>query len=361
MKQFLEAGVHFGHQTRRWNPKMRPYIFGAKNGIHIIDLQKTLRMLKEAYEYVRDLTARGESVLLVGTKPQAREIIREEAQRSGSFYINERWLGGLMTNFNTIKASVGKLKHFEQVRGEDGMYPGMIKKEAMRTEKARVKLEKALGGIKEMRRLPGAVFVIDCKKEKIALLEAQKLGIPIIAVVDTNCDPDNIDYIIPGNDDAIRGIRLFTMTIGDAIMEGRAIYEAKLKAMPEESKPGRAPRTARVEAEEGEDTTAYPEIPAGPKDAAEALQESVVRMEAAIQAEPAPEAPAATEAAPEPAAGTEAAPEPAAEAAPEGATAEAAPESAAGTEGKAEQAEPGEGGAESAAEAGEGKEPAEKS
>ena len=352
MKQFLEAGVHFGHQTRRWNPKMRPYVFGARNGIHIIDLQQTMRMLKQAYEYVRELTARGESVLLVGTKPQAKDIIKEEAERGGAYYINERWLGGLMTNFNTIKQSVSKMKRMEDLRGEDGSYAGMIKKEAMRTEKARGKLERALGGIKDMRRLPGAVFVIDCKKEKIALLEAQKLGIPIVAVVDTNCDPDNIDYVIPGNDDAIRGIRLFTMTIVNAILEGKALYEASMKALPEEdAKPSRGPRVAaRVESEEGVDGAEYPEpAVAQPQGAVEALTASVAKMEAAIQADDAapaestPEAQAegataATEPAPEAQAGAatpaaEPAPEAQAEAATPGGEAQAK-ESEAATEAK---------------------------
>ena len=227
MKQFLEAGVHYGHQTRRWNPKMQPYIFGSRNGIHIIDLQKSLRKLKEAYEFVRGLAARGESVLFVGTKPQAREIIREEAKRSGSYYIDERWLGGLLTNFNTIKQSVARMNKIEEQRGEDGLYTGVLKKEALVIEKRRVKLEKALGGIRDMRRLPGAVFVVDCKKERIALTESKKLGVPIVAVVDTNCDPDGIDYVIPGNDDAIRAIRLFAGTIADAVLEGRAMYEAQ--------------------------------------------------------------------------------------------------------------------------------------
>jgi len=229
MKQFLEAGVHFGHQTRRWNPKMSPYIFGAKNGVHIIDLQKTLRCLKDAYDYVRELAGRGETLLFVGTKPQAKEIIKEEAERSGCFYINERWLGGLLTNFHTIRASINKLKRFNEMKGEDGTYPGMIKKEALKLEKNRQKLEKSLGGIQELRKVPGALFVIDCKKERIALKEAQKLGIPIVAVVDTNCSPDGIDYVIPGNDDAIRAIRLFTATIANAAAEGRALYEANLR------------------------------------------------------------------------------------------------------------------------------------
>ncbi len=321
MKQFLEAGVHFGHQTRRWNPKMRPYIFGAKNRIHIIDLQKTLRMLKEAYEYTRDLAARGETVLFVGTKPQAKDIIRDEADRCSSFYINERWLGGLMTNFNTIKASVSKLKGMEEVRGEDGTYPGMIKKEAMRTEKARVKLERALGGIKEMRRLPGAVFIIDCKKEKIALMEAQKLGIPIIAVVDSNCDPDGIDYIIPGNDDAIRAIRLFTMTLADAIIEGRALYEAQLRAQPEETaRTSRAkrPEIRQLSEDELPAAESADEAAIGTPTTEQALGGVVAKMTEAIGSAPAAEAapqppPAAPAADPAPAAG----PSPAAEAAPQ--------------------------------------------
>jgi small subunit ribosomal protein S2 len=241
MKQFIEAGVHYGHQTRRWNPKMKPFIFGTKHGIHIIDLQKSLRKLKEAHEFVRDLATRGEPVLFVGTKPQARDVIREEAVRSGSFYINERWLGGLLTNFNTVKQSIAQLKKFEEQRGEHGLYEGIIKKEAMKMEKKRLKLERALGGIKEMRKLPGAVYVIDCKKERIAIQEAQKLGVPIVAVVDTNCDPDQIDYVIPGNDDAIRAIQLFTMTIANAVTEGRALYDAQARTVEEErpAKPAR--------------------------------------------------------------------------------------------------------------------------
>jgi small subunit ribosomal protein S2 len=264
MKQFLEGGVHYGHQTRRWNPKMKPYIFGARNGIHIIDLQKSLRKLKEAYQFVRDLSARGEHVLFVGTKPQARDIIREEAERSGSFYINERWLGGLMTNFNTIKASVGRLNKIDEARGDDGLYQGMIKKEALGMEKKRVKLVKALGGITEMRRLPGAVFVVDCKKERIALTEAHKLGIPIVAVVDTNCDPEHIDHVIPGNDDAIRSIRLFAATIADAAMEGRAMYEAQLRSQQEERNKAQARRAPKPEPEAAPATPAAPAAPVEP-------------------------------------------------------------------------------------------------
>jgi small subunit ribosomal protein S2 len=301
MKQFIEAGVHYGHQTRRWNPKMKPYIFGTKHGIHIIDLQKSLRKLKEAYEFVRDLAARGEPVLFVGTKQQARDVIRDEAVRSGSFYINERWLGGLLTNFNTVKQSIAQLKKMEEQRGENGLYEGIIKKEATRMEKRRLKLEKALGGIKEMRKLPGAVYVIDCKKERIAVQEAQKLGVPIVAVVDTNCDPDQIDHVIPGNDDAIRAIQLFTMTVANAVVEGRALYDAQAKTVEEErpARParGRGARAARPR----------PETPAAAAEgAAEPAAEPVPAPEAA-SAEPAtPEAAVPETAQAEPAAKAEA-------------------------------------------------------
>jgi len=245
MKQFIEAGVHFGHQTRRWNPKMKPYIYGAKNNIHIIDLQKSLRMLRDAYEFVREISARGESVLFVGTKLQARDIIRDEALRANSYYINERWLGGLLTNFNTVKQSIGRLKKLEDMRGENGLYDGVIKKEAVRHERTREKLERALGGIKDMRRLPGVIFVIDCRKEKIAVEEANKLGIPLVAVVDTNCDPENINYVIPGNDDAIRAIRLFAGTIATAINEGRAIFDAQMRSVEDEKARAPKPKAAR--------------------------------------------------------------------------------------------------------------------
>lgn len=267
MKQFLEAGVHYGHQTRRWNPKMRPYIFGSRNGIHIIDLQKSLRKLKEAYEFVRDLTARGDTILFVATKPQARDIIREEAQRSKSFYIDERWLGGLLTNFNTIKQSIARLHKIEEMRGEDGSYPGVLKKEALGIEKKRLKLEKALGGIRDMRKLPGALFIIDCKKERIALTEARKLGIPIVAVVDTNCDPDGIDYVIPGNDDAIRAIRLFAGTIADAAIEGHALYEAQIRSLEEQRARQQAAREARQRAAPQQATVPQPEVAAAPETA----------------------------------------------------------------------------------------------
>lgn len=330
MKQFLEAGAHFGHQTRRWHPKMKPYIYGAANGIHIIDLQKTLRKLREAYEFVRDISSKGESVLFVGTKLQARDIVMEEAQRSDSFYINERWLGGLMTNFNTIKQSIAKLKRLEEQRDETGAYTGVIKKEALQLEKQRVKLEKGLGGIKEMRRLPGAIFVIDCKKERIALQEAQKLGVPIVAVVDTNCDPDGIDYVIPGNDDAVRAIRLFNFVIANAVLEGRAIYDAKMRAVQEEQEQAQKQAKSREAAKAAAAAAAA---------AAPAPTEAAAPAEPAPEAAPAPAVENAAPAAPAPEAAAPAAPTPAAEPVAE-AAAPAAPAPAA--EPAAPQAEPAE-------------------
>jgi small subunit ribosomal protein S2 len=229
MKDLLEAGVHFGHQTKRWNPKMKPYIFGARNGIYIIDLQKTVKMYRAAYDFVRDTVARGETVLFVGTKKQAQEPIAEEAKRCGMFYVNSRWLGGMLTNFTTIKKSIERLRKLEQMR-EEGTYDVLPKKEVASLEREREKLEKSLGGIKEMTKLPGCVFVIDTRKEKIAVGEARRLGIPTAAVVDTNCDPDEIDYVIPGNDDAIRAIRLFTSKIADAVIEGKALFEENVRS-----------------------------------------------------------------------------------------------------------------------------------
>jgi len=219
MKQLLESGVHFGHQTKRWNPKMKPYIFGARNGIYIIDLQKTVRYFKTAHSFIKDVTEKGDKILFVGTKRQAQEAIAEEAVRAGQYFINSRWLGGMLTNFSTIKQSIERLKRIEAM-AEDGTFELLTKKEGLQLEKERVKLEKTLGGIKSMGKLPGAIFVIDPKKEAIAVTEARKLGIPVVAVVDTNCDPDEIDYIIPGNDDAIRAIRLFCSSMADACIEG---------------------------------------------------------------------------------------------------------------------------------------------
>jgi small subunit ribosomal protein S2 len=297
MKQFLEAGAHFGHQTRRWHPKMKPYIYGAANGIHIIDLQKTLRKLREAYEFVRDISSKGESVLFVGTKLQARDIVMEEAQRSDSFYINERWLGGLMTNFNTIKQSIAKLKRLEELRDETGAYPTVIKKEALQLEKQRIKLEKGLGGIKEMRRLPGAIFVIDCKKERIALQEAQKLGVPIVAVVDTNCDPEGIDYVIPGNDDAVRAIRLFNFVIANAVLEGRAIHDAKMRAVQEEQEHAQKQAKSR-EAAKAAAAAAAAAAPPPTEAAAPAPAEPAAEATSEAAATPPSPAPAAEPAAP---------------------------------------------------------------
>ncbi|HBA54210.1 30S ribosomal protein S2 [Syntrophorhabdus aromaticivorans] len=223
IKQLLEAGVHFGHQTKRWNPKMKPYIFGARNGIYIIDLQKTLKMFKEAYNFVKDVAARNEYILFVGTKKQAQEGIYEEAKRCGAFYVNSRWLGGTMTNFQTIEKSIERLRKYEELKESD-IFRALPKKEALGIDKEILKLEKNIGGIKGMERLPGAVYVVDPKKEYIAVNEAKKLGIPTVGIVDTNCDPDDIDFVIPGNDDAIRAIKLITSKIADAVLEGKALY-----------------------------------------------------------------------------------------------------------------------------------------
>jgi small subunit ribosomal protein S2 len=230
MKEFLEAGVHFGHQTRRWNPKMREYIYGERNGIYIIDLQKTLKLFKEAAKYVSDLAQGGKSVLFVGTKRQAQEAIAEEATRCSMYYVNHRWLGGLLTNNSTIQKSIQRLKELEEM-SRDGRYELLPKKEVQRLERERKHLEQNLAGIKEMPGLPDALFVVDSHNEEIAVKEARKLGIPVVAIVDTNCDPDLVDYVIPGNDDALRAIRLFTSRIADAVLEGRqAAEEQRLEA-----------------------------------------------------------------------------------------------------------------------------------
>jgi small subunit ribosomal protein S2 len=220
IKELLEAGVHFGHQTKRWNPKMKKYLFGERNGIYIIDLQKTLKMFQEAYAFLRDAAGRGESVLFVGTKKQAADTIQEEAARAGMYFVNRRWLGGTLTNFQTITKSISRLKQLEDMQAT-GKFEAFSKKEVLRMEREMEKLNNALLGIKAMEQLPGAVFIIDPKKERIAVQEARRLGIPVLAVVDTNCDPDEIDFPIPGNDDAIRAIRLITSRLADAIIEGR--------------------------------------------------------------------------------------------------------------------------------------------
>ncbi len=226
MKELLEAGVHFGHQTKRWNPRMKEYIFGERNGIYIIDLQKTLKMFKEASKFVQDLAADGRIVLFVGTKRQAQDAIAEEAQKCGMFYINQRWLGGLLTNWVTVQKSVKRLKELDEM-ATDGRYELLPKKEVIKLERERKHLQANLAGIKNMSRLPDAIFVIDSNKEQIAVREARKLGIPVVAVVDTNCDPTEVDYVIPGNDDALRAIRLFTSKISESIAEGAQLMTDK--------------------------------------------------------------------------------------------------------------------------------------
>ena len=220
MKQLLEAGVHFGHQTRRWNPKMATYIYTERNGIYIIDLQKTVKKLEEAYSFVRDIAANGQSLLFVGTKKQAQEAIKEEASRCGMYYVNARWLGGMMTNFKTMRTRVDRLNQLKKMQ-EDGTFDMLPKKEVMKLLGEIEKLEKYLGGVVEMKKLPGALFVVDPRKERNAINEARKLNIPIVAIVDTNCDPDEIDYVIPGNDDAIRAVKLIAGAMADALIEGR--------------------------------------------------------------------------------------------------------------------------------------------
>jgi len=231
MKEFLEAGVHFGHQTRRWNPKMKDYIYGERNGIYIIDLQKTLKLFKEATKFLAELSREGKTILFVGTKRQAQEAIAEESKRCGMFYVNHRWLGGLLTNYATIQKSIQRLRELDEM-SQDGRYDLLTKKEVQRFERERKHLEQNLAGIKDMPGLPDALFVVDSSKEEIAVLEARKLGVPVVAIVDTNCDPDVVDYVIPGNDDALRAIRLFTSRVADAIMEGR--QQAIEKQMEEE-------------------------------------------------------------------------------------------------------------------------------
>ncbi len=220
MKQLLEAGVHFGHQTRRWNPKMAEYIFTERNGIYIIDLQKTVRKLEHAYNFIRELTEQGKSVLFVGTKKQAQESVKEEALRAGAYYVNARWLGGMLTNFSTIRRRVNRLKQLREMQ-ENGTFELLPKKEVIKLNLEIEKLEKFLGGIKDMHELPGALFIVDPRKEKIAVAEAKKLGIPVVAIVDTNCDPDEVDYVIPGNDDAIRAVKLLAGVMANAVIEGK--------------------------------------------------------------------------------------------------------------------------------------------
>ena len=260
MRQMLEAGVHFGHQTRRWNPKMKQYIFGARNGIYIIDLQKTVRLFKKAYSFVEETVAKGHSVLFVGTKKQAQDAIYEEASRAGQHFVNQRWLGGMLTNFSTIRQSIERLNSLEAIL-QKPEETNFTKKELVNIKRQYDKLYRNLAGIREMRRPPGAIFVVDPKKENIAIKEARKLEIPIVAIVDTNCDPDEIDLVIPGNDDAIRAIRLFAAKVADACIEGRAAYEASLKEDVGESEVPVEMKAAEAEAEQEveEETTAEAE------------------------------------------------------------------------------------------------------
>ena len=246
LKDLLEAGVHFGHQTKRWNPKMKPYIFGERNGIYILDLGKTLKLFRDAEEFVARLAAEGRTILFVGTKRQAKDVIAEEAVRCGMYFVNERWLGGLLTNFATIQRSLGRLRDIEAM-ATDGRYDTLSKKEIARNEKERRKLTKNLEGIRGMSRLPDAVFVVDTKKEQIAVDEARKLKIPVIGIVDTNCDPDEVEYVIPGNDDALRAIRLFASRIADAVMSGRGLKESAEADAGRDSgpEPPDGPRTPR--------------------------------------------------------------------------------------------------------------------
>ena len=247
MKQLLEAGVHFGHQTRRWNPKMAPYIYMERNGIYIIDLQKTVKKLEEAYGFVRDLASEGGTLLFVGTKKQAQDAVKEEAERVGMYYVNARWLGGMLTNFKTMRTRIDRLEQLRKMQ-EDGTFDILPKKEVIKHTNEIAKLEKYLGGVKDMKKLPSAIFVVDPRKEKNAIAEARKLGIPIIAIVDTNCDPDEVDYVIPGNDDAIRAIKLISQTMANAIIEGRQ-GEDSAEAAPEAAE-------AEAEAETAEETVA---------------------------------------------------------------------------------------------------------
>ncbi len=246
IKHLFDAGAHLGHKTQKWHPKMKEYIYGAKSGIYIIDLRKTLEKLKDAYEYVLNLSANGGRVLFVGTKYQAREVVTEEAERSNSFHVNYRWLGGMLTNFSTIKQSITKLKKLEDMAGPERDYAGVLKKEGVRLERSRKKLQMVLGGITELKKKPAAVFIVDIKKEFIAVNEAKKLGIPIIAIVDTNCNPKDIDFVIPGNDDSVHCIKLFSSVIASAAMEGRKVYESKMLEVRKEKEKEREKKKAEA-------------------------------------------------------------------------------------------------------------------
>jgi len=259
MTQLLQAGVHFGHQTTHWNPKMKKYIYGARNGIHIVDLQKTLKKFREAEEFIREITAAGKKILFVATKRQAQELVKQEAERCGMYFVNQRWLGGTMTNFSTIRKSIDRLLQLEKME-EEGEFERLHKKEALNKRKEIEKLNKFLGGIKSMRELPHALFIIDTQKERIALAEAKTLGIKTFALVDTNCDPNGIDFPFPGNDDAIRSIKLFATRVADVALEGQEIFQARRKDIekPEEQKP-EPPVKSSGEDEQGEKVSAEPD------------------------------------------------------------------------------------------------------
>ena len=289
MKQLLEAGVHFGHQTRRWNPKMRPFIFTARNGIHILDLQQTAQRLNEAYRFITDVVANGDSVLLVGTKKQAQEAIKEAAEESGQFYVNQRWLGGMLTNFDTIQKRIRYLRDLE-ARKERGEFERLPKKEAQHLQDELDRLQRTLGGIKDMRRLPGVVFVIDTKKEHTAVLEARRLEIPIVALADTNCDPDEMDYPIPANDDAIRAVKLLATKVAEAAIEGRRQREAQAKDRAESAAGERTFTSVPVSLEEfgvtpeGEAAEQPPTTPATPAQAVEGSAEAAPQTDEAAEA-----------------------------------------------------------------------------
>lgn len=289
MRQMLEAGLHFGHQTRRWNPKMKPYIYGPRNGIYIINLDATMRQFKKAYNYMVDVTANGGNILFVGTKRQGQDIIAEQAERCGMYFVNHRWLGGMMTNFQTIKHSVERLKKIEAMQ-EDGSINRFPKKEILQMEKQRVKLNRSLGGIKNMRSLPDVLFVIDPKKEEIAVSEARKLSVPVVALTDTNCDPDGIDYLIPGNDDAIRSIKLLTSLMADAVLEGKA------RRGEEEAVRAGEMEAAMLKESEGRAAAAEPAPVEGSDSQSSAAVDSPVSTEPTAAAVDSPESPAPVEA-----------------------------------------------------------------
>ncbi|NWG13717.1 MAG: 30S ribosomal protein S2 [Acidobacteria bacterium] len=278
MKQLLEAGVHFGHQTKRWNPKMKEYIFGERNGIYIIDLQKSIRLFRNAIQFVYELGAQGKTLLFLGTKRQAQEVIREEAERCGMYYVNQRWLGGLLTNFVTIQKSVKRYRELEAMRA-NGQYDLFSKKEVARLERERKKLEKNLSGIKEMASLPDAIFVVDTNTESIAIKEARKLGIPVVGVADTNCDPQEVDYIIPGNDDALRAIRLIAGTIAQAYLDGKAVFEAQQKEIAEQMEKQRQLQAQQAAAARE----------AAARAAAEAASKRALEAKEGVEAVPVPE------------------------------------------------------------------------